>query len=264
VVDAHARLVRLHGPTLLELLERCPTPPPKPRCRPLPFRCSGSKSSRPSDTSQGRRVFWGRVATGRVRPASRAGLPSGQTATVAQVLDHARRPGRARRHSAGIVLDREVDVSRGDWLLAAPTADAATTLNPRAHHRQPGQRELTHHRGLDGRRAPGRRPRVLGAARPPLGQGQGARVVHRWTSTPWPKKTPPARPNAIGHVELLLQEPMPRCPIQQSRVLGALMLVDTATPQDLGRRAGELTCTSRTICENQRPCKIPWARSETQ
>jgi hypothetical protein len=45
---------------------------------------------------------------------------------VAQVLDHARRPKDVPAGtSAGIILDREVDVSRGDWILAAPTAAAA-------------------------------------------------------------------------------------------------------------------------------------------
>ena len=38
---------------------------------------------------------------------------------IAQVLDHARNPKEVHAgHSAGIVLDREVDVSRGDWLLS--------------------------------------------------------------------------------------------------------------------------------------------------
>ncbi len=36
-------------------------------------------------------------------------------------------------------------------------------------------------------------------------------------------------PNAIGHVELTLQEPLPTLPFAQSRTLGALILVDTAS-----------------------------------
>jgi sulfate adenylyltransferase subunit 1 len=80
----------------------------------------------------GRRVFWGRVATGTVQPGTPVQVfPSGQTATVAQVLDHARRPRDiAAGHSAGIVLDREVDVSRGDWINAAPTLVASRTALP--------------------------------------------------------------------------------------------------------------------------------------
>ena len=53
-------------------------------------------------------------------------LPSGQQAVIAQVLDHARVPGSIDAGlSAGITLDREVDVSRGDWIVAAPVAAAA-------------------------------------------------------------------------------------------------------------------------------------------
>ena len=76
---------------------------PAETTEPLPSRCSGWRSSRPLDTSQGRRVFWGRVATGSVQPGQEVTvLPSGQTARVAQVLDHVRQPATVappqRRH----------------------------------------------------------------------------------------------------------------------------------------------------------------------
>ena len=41
-------------------------------------------------------------------------------------------------------------------------------------------------------------------------------------------------PNAIGHVDLLLQEPIPATPFAHSRVLGALILVDTASHRTAG------------------------------
>jgi sulfate adenylyltransferase subunit 1 len=41
-------------------------------------------------------------------------------------------------------------------------------------------------------------------------------------------------PNAIGHIELALQEPIAALPYAQSRVLGALILVDTATHKTSG------------------------------
>jgi len=41
-------------------------------------------------------------------------------------------------------------------------------------------------------------------------------------------------PNAIGHVELLLQEPVPAAPYRRSRVLGSMILVDTATHKTAG------------------------------
>ena len=41
-------------------------------------------------------------------------------------------------------------------------------------------------------------------------------------------------PNAIGHIEISLQEAIATLPYQQSRVLGALILVDTASHKTSG------------------------------
>ena len=113
VVDAKADWCGYQGPSLLQLLEQLPITHADVE-QPFAFPVQWvEKFSSSSDTSQGRRVFWGRVAAGSVKPGQAITvLPSGQSATVAQVLDHARRPGDIEAgHSAGIVLDREVDVS---------------------------------------------------------------------------------------------------------------------------------------------------------
>jgi len=71
----------------------------------------------------------GRCRLGAAWPADH-GISSGQSATVAQGLDHVREPGNVEAaHSAGIVLDREVDVSRGDWLLAQGSPVPTRTLS---------------------------------------------------------------------------------------------------------------------------------------
>ena len=41
-------------------------------------------------------------------------------------------------------------------------------------------------------------------------------------------------PNAIGHIEVTLQEPIAGLPYARSRVLGSLILVDTATHKTSG------------------------------
>ena len=41
-------------------------------------------------------------------------------------------------------------------------------------------------------------------------------------------------PNAIGHVELALQEPLATRPFTESRALGSLVLVDTASHRTAG------------------------------
>ena len=86
-----------------------------------------------SDTARGRRVLWGRVAAGQLAAGTPVQLlPSGQRATVAEVIDHVRQPGTVGAgHSAGVKLDRELDISRGDWLVAAPApADADSFDEP--------------------------------------------------------------------------------------------------------------------------------------
>jgi sulfate adenylyltransferase subunit 1 len=101
-------------------------------------------------------------------------------------------------HGAGIVLDREVDVSRGDWLYA----DDET-------HQLQGQRLL--------------RATVAWLDDEALVPGRvyWALHGHRWvkakvnasctgsTSTPWQEQdASQLEPNAIGHIELALQEPL--------------------------------------------------------
>ncbi|MDO5690987.1 MAG: GTP-binding protein [Pseudomonadota bacterium] len=229
------------GPTLLELLEKLPVTPRETEL-PLAFPVQWvEKFSSSADTSQGRRIFWGRVAAGSVAPGTPVQLlPGGQSAVVAQVLDHARAPKAiAAGHSAGIVLDREVDVSRGDWIVAAPTpatvvaADEFADTTPQAAW--PTTREL--------------RTTIAWLDDEPLVAGRvyWALHGHRWVKakvqriaerlnihTLAREEATQLEPNAIGHVDLLLQEPIPAAPFSQSRLLGALILVDTASHKTAG------------------------------
>ena len=229
------------GPTLLEILQRLPVTPRETEL-PLAFPVQWvEKFSASSDTTQGRRIFWGRVATGSVAPGTPVQLlPGGQTAVVAQVFDHARAPKAiAAGHSAGIVLDRELDVSRGDWIVAAPTpaavvaADDFEDSTPQAAW--PTTREL--------------RTTIAWLDDEPLLPGRVYWTLHghRWVKakvqriaerlnihTLAREEATQLEPNAIGHVELLLQEPIPATPFAHSRVLGALILVDTASHRTAG------------------------------
>jgi len=241
VVDAHAGWCGYDGPTLLEVLEQLPNTPADTGL-PLAFPVQWvEKFSSSSDTSQGRRVFWGRVAAGSVAPGTAVQIfPSGQSATVAQVLDHARRPvGVDAGQSAGIILDREVDVSRGDWILAAPKPAAAAADDdfdtPAAVPAWPASRELlTTVAWMDDE------PLVAGRVYWALHghrwvKAKVKRVVHRLDiNTLAEDDATQLDPNAIGHVELLLQEPLPAAPFGQARVLGSLILVDTASHKTAG------------------------------
>jgi sulfate adenylyltransferase subunit 1 len=186
----------------------------------------GEVFSPSSDTSQGRRIFWGRVATGQVQAGQTVKvLPSGQTARGgAGAAPHpsarigAGRPQRWRGAGPrGRCLARRL-VAGGREPIAEPATDDFDTDTRTTSG--PPSRELSH-RGLDGRRATGGRPRVLGAAWPPLGQGQGqAHRAQASTSTRWQEHDADAAgANAIGHVELLLQEPIaarPTCPLTRA------------------------------------------------
>ncbi len=230
VVDAatEANWCGYGGPTLLDILEQLPVTAADTGL-PLAFPVQWvEKFSSSSDTSQGRRVFWGRVAAGGVQAGDTVRVfPSGQSATVAQVLDHVRQPGAvAAGHSAGIVLDREVDVSRGDWLLAEE-ASGANQLTP--------SRELLATVAWldDESLVAGRVYWALHGHR--WVKAKVKRIVHRLDiNTLAEEDASQLEPNAIGHIELALQEPIAALPFARSRVLGSLILVDTATHKTSG------------------------------
>ncbi|MCU0926875.1 MAG: GTP-binding protein [Hydrogenophaga sp.] len=215
------------GPTLLEILERLPVTAADTA---LPFAFPVQwveKFSSSSDTSQGRRVFWGRVATGAVQPGQQVKvMPSGQTATVAQVLNHVRQPKAvAAGHSAGVVLDREVDVSRGDWLLAVDaqgsSLDASREINATVAWMD------------DEPLVAGRVYWALHGHR--WVKAKVKRIVHKLDiHTLAEKDATQLEPNAIGHIELAFQEPLATAPFAQSRALGSLVLVDTASHRTAG------------------------------
>ncbi len=212
------------GPSLLSILEELPNTPAETEVT-FSFPVQWVEKFHDSGvTTQGRRVFWGRVATGTIEPGQTIKVfPSGHTAVVSQVLSATREPqNKAAGHSAGIVLDREVDVSRGDWLLAAEGSPES-------------QRQLnTTIAWMDDE------PLLAGRVYWALHghrwvKAKVQRVVHRLNvNTLVKEEATELAPNAIGHVTLALQEPLVTLPFKQSRILGALVLVDTATHKTSG------------------------------
>ncbi|HEY2254924.1 MAG TPA: GTP-binding protein [Variovorax sp.] len=218
VASRHPDWAGYEGPSLLELLEQLPVTA-QDEAVPFAFPVQWvEKFSASADTSRGRRVFWGRVASGHVEPGERITvLPSNQHATVAQVLSHTREPKTVHAgHSAGIVLDRELDISRGDWLLAPGAFEPVREITATVAW-------------LDDE------PLVAGRVYWAL-QGHRwvkakvARIVDRLNITTLDAEAADhLEANAIGDVVLTLQQPLAVLPFTRSRTLGSLILVDTAS-----------------------------------
>jgi sulfate adenylyltransferase subunit 1 len=209
------------GPSLLELLETLPVahePQAAPLALPVQY------VARQGDgTGEQPRVLWGRVARGNVAVGDTVQLfPSGETATVQALLGlDGELPRCGAGRSAGVVLDRMLDVSRGDWLLAPGSVPAARVLRATlawldTEPAMPGRRYLLRHghRWVQARlRAVHHRLDIHTLARDEAAQLQV---------------------NDIGEVEFELQQPLPLLPYAHSRVGGALIVVDPASHRTSG------------------------------
>ncbi len=240
VVNREAGWAGYQGPSLLQLLEELPNTPADVQL-PLAFPVQWVEKFHDSAvTTQGRRVFWGRVAAGSAQVGAQVQiLPSGQLATIAQVIDHARAPkGVEAGLSAGITLDREVDVSRGDWIVAAPVQSAVAEDDfdtPAAVSPWPASRDITATVAwMDNEPlVPGRVYWALHGHR--WVKAKARRVAYRLNiNTLDQEEAQQLEANAIGQVDLQLQEAIPAAPFTRARQLGSLILVDTASNATAG------------------------------
>ncbi len=115
VVHGTSAMPWYQGPSLLELLEALP---PSHQSQAGSFRFPVQRVLRPDHTFRG---FSGQIASGTIHPGDAITvLPSGRTAQVERIvtwdgdLDQAYAP-----LSVTLVLDRELDISRGDLIVAA-------------------------------------------------------------------------------------------------------------------------------------------------
>jgi sulfate adenylyltransferase subunit 1 len=209
------------GPTLLQLLEQLPS---AEELATGPFSLPVQYVAREGQgTGEQPRVLWGRIAQGGVRVGDEIQVfPSGERATVAGL----RRAGSTvpsvdAGQSAGVVLDRQLDVSRGDWLATPGTL-------------QPVQRFSATLAWLDTEAAtPGRKYWVRHGNR--WVQARLAEVTHRLDiHTLQPQDAHTLGVNEIGEVVFDLQQPLPLAPYADNRVGGALIVVDPASHRTSG------------------------------
>ncbi len=216
------------GPSLLQLLERLPTTQERTEgalLQPVQYvaRDDAERGDDTKGTGHQRRVFWGRIAHGSVKAGDAVQVfPSGQGAVVAEVRRAGSAVDRAQAgESAGIVLDRQLDISRGDWIF---TPGSAST-------KQEFQATLA---WLDTEPATvGRKYWVRHGNR--WVQARIAAIAHRLDIHDLrPTEAEQLQVNEIGDVTIELQQPLPVEPYASNRVGGALIVVDPASNRTSG------------------------------
>ncbi len=209
------------GPSLLQLLEGLPTLQEARAaafCLPVQY-----VARQGSGTGEQPRVLWGRVAQGRLAVGDTVQVfPSGQTATVAEL----RRAGSVTQEgqagqSLGVVLDRHLDVSRGDWLAAPGELRSA-------------QRFVAQLAWLDTEPAAAGRKYLLRHGNQWV-QARLSKVRHRLDiHTLQAQPAQQLNVNDIGEVEIELQQALPLSTFASNRVGGALIVVDPASHRTSG------------------------------
>jgi sulfate adenylyltransferase subunit 1 len=131
VVDRGERLAWYRGPTLLEILEAAP----RARAEAAePFRFPVQYVCRPQAAGDlalhDFRGYMGRVESGTIKAGDEIRvLPSGGTARIREIRFGGRSlPFAAAEQSVTLLLDRELDIGRGDMMV-----EAADALQPRRH-----------------------------------------------------------------------------------------------------------------------------------
>ncbi len=201
------------GPSLLEFLEALPA---ANRTQNASFRFPVQRVLRPDHTFRG---FAGQVASGAVRVGDRiAVFPSGREATVERIvtfdgdLDQAVAP-----LSVTLVLDRELDISRGDLIAGAGGAPVVAN-NLKASLVWMDQRPLGANRRYLLKHTSHTVPAVVSTIDYRVDLG----TLHR-------EPAPTLRMNDIGAVSLHLLRPIAVDPYRDNRATGALILIDPET-----------------------------------
>ncbi|MEY8689891.1 MAG: sulfate adenylyltransferase subunit 1 [Leptothrix sp. (in: b-proteobacteria)] len=222
------------GPTLLQILETLPVTDEAHDGNllvPVQYvaRDEGDVNGQAASGGVGHqhRVMWGRIAHGAVKAGDAVQIfPSGETAIVAAVR-HAGSEvdGCEAGQSAGIILDRQVDVSRGDWIFTPGSAGNGQGT------RQEFKATLA---WLDTEPAvPGRKYWVRHGNR--WVQARITAIEHRLDiNTLEELDAQQLGVNEIGHVQIQTQQALPVEAYAANRVGGALIVVDPTTNRTSG------------------------------
>ena len=209
------------GPSLLQVLEGLPAAQEKVEGQLLiPVQYVAKEGE---GTGHQPRTLWGRIAHGQVKAGDTVQiLPSGETAVVAEV----RRAGETVAHSvagesAGVVLDRQLDVSRGDWIVTPGSARPVQSFEATlawldTEPAQIGRKYWLRHgnRWVQAR---------ISAIEHKLDVNSLAETEAHELAV-----------NEIGHVRIEVQQALPVEPYASNRVGGALIVVDPTSNRTSG------------------------------
>ena len=217
------------GPSLLQVLEALPTVAEAAQSQPaqalqlaVQYVARGLEAGQPGVGEQPR-TFWGRVSQGAVQVGDLVQVfPSGEQAQVAALRDANGPTSRVPAgRSAGVVLDRQIDLSRGDWLatpgeLQATRRFTATLAWLDTEPATPGRKYLLRH---------GHR----------WVQARLTGIQHRLDiQSLQPTEAQTLAVNEIAEVSFELQQPLPLAPYAQQREAGSLIVVDPASHRTSG------------------------------
>ncbi|MDE2401885.1 MAG: sulfate adenylyltransferase [Burkholderiales bacterium] len=209
------------GPTLLHVLEELPASDERhdgALLQPVQYVTREGEG-----TGHQPRTFWGRIAHGTVKAGDAVqAFPSGETAVVAEVRYNAEVVDQCEAgQSAGIVLDRQVDISRGDWLATPGAIKASDTFTATLAW--------------------------LDAEPAIVGRKYWVRHGNRWVQaritaidsrmdihTLEDQDAHELAVNEIGRVQIQTQQALPIEPYLDNRVGGALIVVDPTTNRTSG------------------------------
>jgi sulfate adenylyltransferase subunit 1 len=209
------------GPSLLQLLEALPASQERTDGDLLiPVQYVAREGE---GTGNQPRTLWGRIAHGQVKAGDAIQLfPSGEKAVVAEVRLAGEVVSSAQAgQSAGVVLDRQIDVSRGDWIASPNTIQesrqfTATLAWLDTEPAVVGRKYWVRHgnRWVQGR----------------ISQIDSRLDIHTLQTT----QASELAANEIGQVQIETQQALPVEPYTANRVGGSLIIVDPTSNRTSG------------------------------
>ena len=209
------------GPSLLQLLESLPTAQERTVGDLLiPVQYVARDGDGIGDTP---RTLWGRIAHGSVKAGDEVQLfPSRQKATVAEVRVAGELVDAAvAGQSAGLALDRQLDVSRGDWIATPGTVHETNRFSATLAW-------LDTEPAVIGRKYSVRHGNRWVQAR--ITAIESRLDIHTLQAT----DAHELHVNEIGHVIIETQQPLPIEAYETNRVGGSLIIVDPASNRTSG------------------------------